>query len=206
MKSLFNGSIIEFKKFTKSDLKLSTWKIFEMEIEERYDIVKESTYLKKLEEKAKCNEIEYNKCESISWLDSQSIMLKVIKGLEQNCCEDLLNNTVIIQEFHIPFTKKRAEYLLVFENKILIVEFSYNKFKHLDYQYQTKLNQVIGYKELIGNIVSKDIDIATYTFILHPEEEDEDSNKEEIINFIKYFNFFMKEKNVSAYEVLVRIK
>lgn len=90
--------------------------------------------------------------------------------------DNLLNNIRIIQEFHISFTNKRADYSLIYENKIIIIEFSYNKFDNEDYHYNIKLNQLIGYKELISNILPKDIDISTYTFLLHPEEIDENSN------------------------------
>ena len=35
-------------------------------------------------------------------------------------------------------------------------------------QYETKLHQAIGYKELIGNILPKEIDIGTYTYLVDP--------------------------------------
>lgn len=92
--------------------------------------------------------------------------------------DNLLNNIRTIQEFHISFTNKRADYLLVYENKTIIVEFRYNKFDNEDYHYSIKLNQLIGYKELIINILPKNIDIATYTFLIHPEDVDENSNQE----------------------------
>lgn len=206
MKALFNGTIKEFKKTTKSDLQLNKWKVFEMNIEDRYDWVQDNSYVNKLHEIAKSNDIKYDKYEIISWLDSQSIMLKLINKMEKLGFDNLLNKVRIIQEFHIPFTNKRADYLLVYENKIIIIEFSYNKFENKDYHYNIKLNQVIGYKELISNILPKDIDIATYTFLLYPEDVDENSNKEQIENFVEYIKFFMEKKSVSAYEELKLIR
>lgn len=205
MKALFNGTIKEFKKTTKSELQLNKWKVFEMNIEDRYDWVQDNSYVNKLHEIAKSNDIKYDKYEIISWLDSQSIMLKLINKMEKLGFDNLLNKVRIIQEFHIPFTNKRADYLLVYENKIIIIEFSYNKFENKDYHYNIKLNQVIGYKELISNILPKDIDIATYTFLLYPEENDENSNQEQIENFVEYIKFFMEKKRVSAYEELLKI-
>lgn len=206
MKALFNGTIKEFKKTTKSELQLNKWKVFEMNIEDRYDWVQDNSYVNKLHEIAKSNDIKYDKYEIISWLDSQSIMLKIINKMEKLGFDNLLNKVRIIQEFHIPFTNKRADYLLVYENKIIIIEFSYNKFENKDYHYNIKLNQVIGYKELISNILPKDIDIATYTFLLYPEDVDENSNKEQIENFVEYIKFFMEKKSVSAYEELKLIR
>ena len=205
MKALFNGTIKEFKKLTKSDLQLNKWKIFEMKINDRYEWVQDNSYVNKLHEIASSNSIQYDECETISWLDSQSIMLKAINQMNKLGYDNLLNNIRIIQEFHIPFTNKRADYLLVYENKIIIVEFSYNKFENKDYHYNIKLNQVIGYKELISNILPKDIDIATYTFLIHPEEIDENSNQEQIENFVEYIKFFMEKKSLNAYEELMLI-
>lgn len=205
MKALFNGTIKEFKNFTKSDLQLDNWKIYDMEIEDRYNRVKENSYVKQLHKKASNSGITYDKCETISWLDSQSIMLKVINRLGKLSCSEIVNNIKLIQEFQIPFTKKRSDYLLIFEDKILIVEFSYNKFENIEYQYFTKLNQVIGYKELVSNIVSKDVYISTYTFLLHPDNNDSDVNKEEIDNFVKYIKFIFEKKQVDAYKELSKM-
>lgn len=205
MKALFNGTIKEFKKTTKSNLQFNKWKVFEMNIEDRYDCVQDNSYVNKLHEIAKSNNIKYDECETISWLDSQSIMLKVINKMEKFDYDNLLNNMRIIQEFHIPFTNKRADYLLVYENKIIIVEFSYNKFDNEDYHYNIKLNQLIGYKELISNILSNDIDIATFTFLIHPEDVNGNSNQEQIENFVEYIKFFMKKKSISAYEELDKL-
>lgn len=119
-------------------------------------------------------------------------MLNVINQMNKLNYDNLLNNIRIIQEFHIPFTNKRADYLLVYENKIIIVEFSYNQFENKDYHYNIKINQVIRYKELIINILPKNIDIATYTFLIYPEDVDENSNQEQIENFVEYVKFFME--------------
>lgn len=205
MKTLFNGTIEDFRKFTKSELKLDKWNIQSKKIKERYDLVRKYKYITTLNETAKSNDIEFDDCETISWLDSQSIMLKTITLMEKKLTKDDQRNIRLIQEYHIPFTNKRADYLLVYENKILIIEFSYNKFENEEYHYHTKLNQVIGYKELISNILSKDIDIATFTFLIHPEDVNENSNQEQIENFVEYIKFFMEKKSISAYEELKKI-
>lgn len=48
MKALFDGTIKKFKKLTKSDLSISKWKIFEMNIKDRYDWVQDNSYVNKL--------------------------------------------------------------------------------------------------------------------------------------------------------------
>ena len=79
-----------------------------------------------------------------------------------------------------------------YENKIIIVEFSYNKVDNEDYHYNIKLNQLIRYKELIINILPRNIDIPTYTFLIHPADVDEKFNQEKIENFVEYIKFFME--------------
>ena len=84
--------------------------------------------------------------------------------------EDIRNNLKILQEYCIPYSRKRADYLLIYDNKILILEFSFNKLNY-EFNYETKLQQAIGYKELLSNILPKEIEIGTYTFLLEPEED-----------------------------------
>lgn len=70
MKALFNGTIKEFKKTTKSNLQFNKWKVFEMNVEDRYDCVQDDSYVNKLHEIATSNGIHFDECETISWLDS----------------------------------------------------------------------------------------------------------------------------------------
>ena len=188
MKALFNGTVKQFKQFTDSELKLNNWIIYDMNIYERYEIVRNNSYIEKLKECASVNDINHEEAEIISWLDSQMILLHIFKALNK---EEVLKDMYIIQEYHIPFTNKRADYLLVKNNKIMIIEFSYAKLDKKEYQYQNKLNQVINYKELISNVLPHLIDISTYTFILHPEEDDFTANQEQQENFIKYLNYYI---------------
>lgn len=206
MKFLFKGNISEFKKITKSDLKLNKWLVYDESIDKRYDQVCEYSYITKLKNLATKQGLEYDETEIISWLDSQKIMLKVLEQLEKQ--EQDIDSFNIIQEYHIPFTNKRADYLLVKDNKILIIEFSYNKSKKSNwnalYRYQNKLNQVINYKELISNIISKNIEIGTFTFIIKPEEENEEINYKEISNIAEYIKYFFDMK-ICAIEELEKI-
>lgn len=205
MKSLFNGSIKEFRKLTNSELNLWKWRIYDATISERYHMVESTSYVVNLKRLADYNKMNYDEYEIISWLDSQMVVLKIIKLLEEIVDYNYLESIRIIQEYHIPFVNKRADYLFIKDNKILIVEFSYANFNKTDYQFQTKLNQVINYKELISNIVSRNIDIATYTFILNPEDEDYEINYDQIYNFVHYLLYFFSSKDCNAYTELTKI-
>ena len=50
MKALFNGTVAQFKQFTDSELKLNNWIIYDMNIYERYEIVRNNSYIEKLKE------------------------------------------------------------------------------------------------------------------------------------------------------------
>ena len=116
-----------------------------------------------------------------------------------------LDEFKLIQEFHIPFTNKRADYLIINKNKILILEFSYSHWKDTEYQFQTKLNQVINYKELLSNLISKNIEIGTYTFIINPENINHLANEEQIQNLNNYIEFFFKERYIDALEEIYKL-
>lgn len=105
--------------------------------------------------------------EIVTWLDTLNILYYVFDRIED---ENLRNSVKILQEYCIPYSNKRVDYLLVYDNKILILEFSFNKLGY-DLQYETKLQQAIGYKELLNNILPKEVDLGTYTFIVEAEED-----------------------------------
>lgn len=105
--------------------------------------------------------------------------------------------------------------MLVYDNKILIIEFSFNKLKY-EFNYETKLQQAIGYKELLGNILPKEIDIGTYTFLLEPEEDekgnvfyiddsDHYANHHKIDDLANYIVKFFKKNLRMAYNALKQI-
>ena len=194
MKCLFKGTLKEFKEFTNKDLSLYKWKVYEQEIKDRFNQIKDYKYTNLLTIKANTVLNEYDQTEIISWLDSEMIMLKIIKQLNKK----LIDGITIIQELHIPFTNKRADYILTKNNKILILEFSYSEEKYSNYQYQTKLNQVINYKELLNNIFPKHIEIGTFTFIIHPEDKNEESNCKDMKRLTDLINYFFEETKESA--------
>ena len=129
--------------------------------------------------------------------------------------EEILNRLTIFQEFQIPFTNKRADYLLVFQNKILIVEFSFDKLGK-EYKFEAKLNQAVNYKELLSNLLPPHIKIGTYTFLINPEvdqdgryilkynrytDEEEQANNEKMSDFAAYINLFFSGGNDALFHL-----
>lgn len=213
MKYLFKKRISSYYNLLKEDIRAYNWEIQNKSIKERYEYVKKYSYFNVLKETADNNEIKYNDYEIISWLDSMSILYKCFQLLKDKILKnnrddylDIYSNITIIQEYNIPFTNKRPDYLLILNNQILIIEFSYSKIDNKDYQFQTKLNQVINYKELINNLLSDKINIGTYTFIIHPEDENKNANKKEIENFVDFLIYYFKNTRINALKALEEIK
>ena len=190
----------KIKNFLKNNnFPLENWKIYNKTIEERTSLIQENTYYKKFINIADFYKISYNKTEIISWIDNLFIIYRTLEGIKEK-----INNLKIIQEMNIPFTKKRADIILIKDDKILIIEFSYNKWDE-EYRYSIKLEQAITYKELLKNILPENIKIANYTFLIKPEEENELSNEESIKNLQKYILYFFHKSEDIAYETLNNI-
>lgn len=180
---------------------LKKWKIINDDIKNRYDIIKDYEYTKYLLKMSIENKIYNDQREIISWLDSLSIIYKMNQRIDELNKNIFFENIDVIQEYCIPFFPKRADYLLIQKNKIIILEFSFEKWMDKDYQYNTKLNQVIGYKELLSNLLPKNIEIGTYTFLIKPTENDSNSNDKQIDNLISYIEYFFKDKTTALNEL-----
>lgn len=206
---LINKTLIEL---VEEDLEISGWIIRAESAQERLDKIKNSNRFQNLKQKAKESKINANDFEIVSWLDTLNIMYYVFDEIEDN---QLKNKIRIIQEYRIPFSEKRADYLLVFENKILIIEFSYDKFSN-EYKFEHKLNQAIGYKEQLSNILPKGISIGTYTFLINPETDTNGNviiqnelvypNIKKIKDLADFITFFFSYYRQDAYYILKEIE
>lgn len=178
---------------------IKRWKIKNEPLEERINQIKDEKYFKKIIEQANTKKIKYNETEIITWFDNMYLINKVFESLEFN------ENINIIQELNIPFSNKRADFTLFYKNKILIIEFSYNKYD-TEYRYEHKLHQAISYKELLQNVLSPNIQIGTYTFLNKPNDEDIEINDEEIKNLQKFIIYFFNNSSKTALEELESIE
>ncbi|MDE6188765.1 MAG: hypothetical protein K2G37_00565 [Clostridia bacterium] len=81
------------------------------------------------------------------------------------------------------------------------------------------MQQAIGYKELLSNILPKEIDIATYTFLLEPEEDERGRsilieidgeeyypNHWKIEDLANYIEKFFKKNSRLAYNAILQIE
>lgn len=168
MKCLYELNYKLLNELVKEKLNLENWLIRNQDIRRRKDAISYSDRYAILKKRASDLSFFYSNTEIVSWLDTLSILLSVFDIIDD---EYLQNNIQIFQEYCIPFSNKRADYLLAYDNKILILEFSFDKLGY-EFNYETKLQQAIGYKELLSNILPYEVDIGTYTFLIEPEESE----------------------------------
>lgn len=191
------------------------WFICDDKITNRTDAIYLSDRYGKIKQQADINGISYNDIEVATWFDTLVTLYYVFDRVED---EDIRNNLKILQEYCIPYSRKRADYLLIYDNKILILEFSFNKLNY-EFNYETKLQQAIGYKELLSNILPKEIEIGTYTFLLEPEEdargktiyfevdgEKHTANHWKMYDLAKYIEKFFKKNMKVAYNAILQLE
>ncbi len=191
------------------------WFIRDDKITNRTDAIYLSDRYGKIKQQADINGISYNDIEVATWFDTLVTLYYVFDRVED---EDIRNNLKILQEYCIPYSRKRADYLLIYDNKILILEFSFNKLNY-EFNYETKLQQAIGYKELLSNILPKEIEIGTYNFLLEPEEdargktiyfevdgEKHTANHWKMYDLAKYIEKFFKKNMKVAYNAILQLE
>ena len=208
MKYLYRVSTKNLEKLIEYKLRLQNWKIYDLPASLRIDEIKTWSFFNILKQRAKAKDIPAKPAEILSWVDTLNLLYYSLQYVIDKVRDEL----TVIQEYQIPFTNKRADYVLVYQNKILIVEFSFDRLGDT-YKYETKLTQAIGYKELLTNVLPNYIEIGTYTFIIDPEvdkygeailkwnkykQEPDLANNEKIQEFGYYINrFFTKETCVA---------
>lgn len=215
MQCLYQLNVDELNKLVEKDLNLTYWFIRDDKITNRTDAIYLSDRYGKIKQQADSNGISYNDIEVVTWFDTLVTLYYVFDRLED---EDIRNNLKILQEYCIPYSRKRADYLLIYDNKILILEFSFNKLNY-EFNYETKLQQAIGYKELLSNILPKEIEIGTYTFLLEPEEdargktiylevdgEKHTANHWKMYDLAKYIEKFFKKNMKVAYNAILQLE
>lgn len=213
MQCLHELNYKKLKNLVENILHITNWSIRKDKIENRTDNITFSDRFLLLKKKAQQKKIQFNDIEIVTWIDTLRILYNTFNKMEN---EELKNSISILQEYKIPYSQKRTDYLLILNNQILILEFSFNKLNY-ELQYETKLQQAIGYKELLSNLLPKEIDIGTYTFMVEAEEEKNGTaiyfqDTEFFPNFFKGLDlakfiekFFSKNKNY-AFKELERIE
>ncbi len=164
MKCLEKYSFNQFEKYVTEELQIADWYVWDEDLGRRATYVNNRDYFKKLKQKSENKLINATDKEIVTWLDT----LKLLRDTLQELPKSILNELIIIQEYVMPFDEKRADYLLIHNNRILIIEFSYEKYN----DYGNKVQQALGYKELLQDLLPNYIDVGTYVYKYKSELND----------------------------------
>ena len=110
MKTLYKLTFDEFERLVKEKLQIDNWMVFEDSASSRLDRVQDRHYFVTLKRRAEEKGIKVHEQEIISWLDTLNLLYHTFYDVNK----EILKNLTIFQEFQIPFTNKRADYLLVY--------------------------------------------------------------------------------------------
>lgn len=104
--------------------------------------------------------------EIVSWLDTMSIMKRLMISLQKAIPSNQYNNTKIYIEYVIEMSKKmRIDYVLEYENRILLLEFrTVSKFEKIRPTWQMKFHELLVYKELMSYYLTTK-QIYVYSFV-----------------------------------------
>lgn len=163
----------QFIGYVEDELHIVDWVIWDAKLSDRANYLdynrkgaeEGAIYYQKLQQDALINSITAEPGEIVTWIDTLRILYEAL--IQTVLPAEVLDNLTIIQEYCIPFTHKRADYILSYKNKMLILEFSFDNHDWL--QYDTKLQQVVGYKERLSVLCPSNIEIGSYVYIIKPE-------------------------------------
>ena len=169
MKCLYELNVEQLYKVVEEDLSLDGWIIWNESLAKRTESARELKRFDTIKDKAIEKGFTNIDNEIVTWFDTLTMLYRSLKNISDL---ELKDNLKIFQEFRMPYSRKRADYVLVYDNKILILEFSFDKLGYAQ-KYEDKLQQASSYKEILGVFLPKEIDIGTYTFLIAPDEDKE---------------------------------
>lgn len=166
----FKG-VFEFENFIKRlNIYGDEWRIESGLLNERGNKVKNKRYFTKLRSTFDNTGIFRKKvsiAETISWLDSFTHVMRIIKLLKLKHGVDILNDIEIILEYVIEMSKmSRVDVIFKYQKKICLFEFTtVNKFERMKRAYQQKRLELLIYKDLMLNYLTSDIRIFVFPFV-----------------------------------------
>lgn len=166
------SSFTEFAKFTEF-IDLIDWKIEKQLLKERvlkYQTLEQYSQFKKRFIDNKISIFDLKEEEIITWFDTSLLMRRILflsfkKGIN-------IENLAIIMEYPVIFgNHMRADFLLVYERLIVVLEFGmFNQDeRRSEERYTKKLQESISYRQTIANIAPNEIKVVNYVLIYKPE-------------------------------------
>jgi len=105
--------------------------------------------------------------EIVSWLDSFTLLSRVINRLKDKLSDKEYNDIEIHFEYIIKMSKKmRIDFIIKYHKTILLLEMRMvDNFDKLSSTWRKKKMELLIYKDLLNNYLDSDIKVITYAFI-----------------------------------------
>ena len=171
------------------------WKIKNIDYKERIERTKKSKIFQEIISKANSfiNNQKINLEEIVSWIDALYLVNEVLN--HELLDDEIKHNNSIIQEYIIPYTKdNRADIIICKNNKLVILEFTYEKSKYI-----SKAQQCFVYKEILKQQLNNKIECYSYVFSYTNEESEsikgEYKLEEQIEDLVRFLNTNLTDNN-----------
>lgn len=178
--------------------KIKNWIISDMPRQTRLNKLENSRLFKELLQMIPENRNYVNE-EILSRIDSLSLIYRIFEN--DNLNNEIRRDAKLIQEYSIPYTRNnRCDFLLVKDNRICILEFTFEVSNYLK-----KAQQCFTYKQILQQFLPANIEIISYVFSYTSENtDDHEGIEEQIIKCTDFLNFFFNSGK--AYDELNKIK
>ena len=167
---------------------IKNWKIKAMKYEERVEKTKNSKIYQGILDNTKVREFiesqRISESEILSWIDTMYLLKRLF---EHDKLDSKIKQARIIQEYVIPYTKdNRADAIICKDNKLVILEFTYQKSVYI-----TKAQQCFVYKDILKQQLNNKIECYSYVFSYTNETEENfrgdyklDDQINDLVNFL----------------------
>jgi hypothetical protein len=168
---VFEG-LVSFNKFSDF-LEIEKWRIERQLLKERVEKYgnNESFFnLKKQFNEKKLSMWELKDEEVITWMDTSILIRRLLVELFKKGID--AEHIQIVMEYPLVFgNHMRSDYLIIYDRLIVVLEFGmFNQDeKRSEERYTKKLQESINYRQLIHNMVCKEIQVVNYVMIYLPE-------------------------------------
>lgn len=166
------NNMMAFNGFTEF-VEKSNWRIEKQLLKERVETYKQHFFYKQLKdqfEKGKLTIWPLKEEEIITWMDTLSIMRRCMMQLfKKGIYGDKLR---IIMEYPLVYgNHMRTDYLIVYDRLIIVLEFGmFNQDeKRSEERYTKKLQDSITHRQVLHNMINRDVKIVNYVMIYRPE-------------------------------------
>lgn len=205
-------NIKDFITQIKNLYNVTSWGIYPGTYSDRATVIKKYSYYNELKDEFNEKNLTNKPIgeeQIISFFDTMYLMYKILSQITD---EKIKQDMKIIMEYVIPEpSKPRIDYMLVYRNSILLLEFSKaNSIETISNEQGQKLQQVNGYATLLKSNINNtkiDINVAVGMYLDESTDANIELTNRTIDDIKKKINkFFKKDELKNAFELLSELE